>query len=62
MKQIIIDTDGNIEAMDALKTALNTENICVEAVTTVASGLTVEEAASNVLVTMESEGFSNVAV
>ena len=62
MKQIIIDTDGNIEAMDALKTALNTENICVEAVTTVASGLTVEEAASNVLVTMESEGFSNVEV
>ena len=49
MRKILIDTDGNLEALEAIKAVLKDKNVSVEAITTVASGLSVEEATSNVL-------------
>lgn len=49
MRQIVIDTAGNLEALPAIQAALKDPDLRVRAVTTVASGLTAAEAARNVL-------------
>lgn len=62
MKQIIIDTDGNLEALEAIKLALKDEDVTVRAITTVASGLSAAEAAGNVMALLASENAENVKV
>lgn len=56
MKQIIIDTDGNLEALAAIEAALQDPAADIRAITTVAAGLTVEEAAGNVLAVLDKTG------
>lgn len=56
MRQIVIDTDGRREALEAIALALGEPGVRVRAVTTVGAGLTAAQAAGNVLTLQEMAG------
>ena len=56
MRRIIIDTDGKHDASEAIRDLAFCPKLRIEAITTVASSLTAEKAAANVLHMLENSG------
>lgn len=55
MKQIIIDTDGSLEALKGISAALSDKTVTVAGITTVAFELSVDETTANVLSVLQAQ-------
>ncbi len=62
MRRIIIDTDGNFEALAAIGVALRDKSVCVQAITTVAARLSAQEAALNVRAALAAQAAEHVKI